>query len=55
MDPDIDAYFERVDKISQFAVQIRYPDAIIMLSKDQIAAAIVTAEMMLNLVNEKIR
>lgn len=46
-DHKMDAWYEGVDEISRYAMQVRYPDALIMLSNDQIAAAIVTANMML--------
>ena len=49
-----DKYFEEVDKISRYAVQIRYPDNIIKLTKSQIQEAIVIADLIFTLVNEKI-
>jgi HEPN domain-containing protein len=54
IDVSMDIYFEDVDKISRYAVQIRYPDTIIMLSKSQIEDAIQIADSLLKLVKEKI-
>lgn len=53
-DQNIDAYFEEVDEISRYAVQIRYPDALIKLQKSQIKHAIDMAGIIYQLVTEKV-
>ena len=53
-DVTLEPYFEKVDKISRYAVQIRYPDAIIQLTKQQIQEAIETADNLFGLINIKI-
>ena len=50
----IDIYFEEVDRISRYAVQIRYPDTIIKLTKFQIQEAIKMADLIWAMVNGKI-
>ena len=45
---------EKVDRISRYAVQIRYPDTIIKLTKFQIQEAIKMADLVFTLVNGKI-
>jgi HEPN domain-containing protein len=52
-DSSFDKYFEDVDRISRYAVQIRYPDTIIHLTKIQIHEAVDMAEIIFNLVKEK--
>ena len=49
-----DIYFEDVDRISRYAVQIRYPDTIIKLTRFQIQEAIKMADLIFTLVNGKI-
>ncbi len=53
-DNGFDIYFEEVDRISRYAVQIRYPDTIIKLTKFQIQEAIKMADLIRTLVNGKI-
>ncbi|MDP1622989.1 MAG: HEPN domain-containing protein [Bacteroidales bacterium] len=53
-DQSIDSYFEEVDEISRYAVQIRYPDALIKLTKSQVKRATDTADLMYQLVKEKV-
>ena len=53
-DDAFDIYFEEVDRISRYAVQIRYPDTIIKLTKFQIQEAIAMADLICTLVNGKI-
>ena len=53
-DGAFDIYFEEVDRISRYAVQIRYPDTIIKLTKFQIQEAIAMADLICTLVNGKI-
>jgi len=53
-DDSFDIYFEEVDRISRYAVQIRYPDTIINLTNFQIQEAIAISDLIYNLVKEKI-
>jgi HEPN domain-containing protein len=46
IDDSLDQYFEIVDKISRYAVQIRYPDQIIKLSGEQVQEAIELADLL---------
>ncbi len=50
----IDIYFEEVDRISRYAVQIRYPDTILKLTRFQIQEAIEMADLICTLVNGKV-
>ena len=52
-DDSFDTYFEDIDRISRYAVQIRYPDTIIRLTKSQIVESINLSEVIFNLVKEK--
>ena len=49
-DDSLDKYFDKVDRISRFAVQIRYPDQIIKLTGDQIREALELAELLFGLI-----
>ena len=49
----LDSFYDRVDKVSRYAVQIRYPDTMLKLSKDQIKDAIYLADLLFNLVSKK--
>ncbi len=42
-----------VDNVSRYAVQIRYPDTLLKLSKDQIKDAINLANLLFELVSKK--
>ncbi len=53
-DDSLEPFFEKVDKISRYAVQIRYPDAIIKLTKQQTQEAVELADYLLDLINTKI-
>ncbi|MFH1160757.1 MAG: HEPN domain-containing protein [bacterium] len=53
-DDSLEAYFGKVDEISRYAVQIRYPDAIIQLTKQQIQEAIEIADDLFGSINLKI-
>ena len=53
-DDSLELYFGKVDEISRYAVQIRYPDAIIQLTKQQIQEAIEIADNLFGLINKKI-
>ncbi|MCX6280047.1 MAG: HEPN domain-containing protein [Bacteroidetes bacterium] len=53
-DGSFDVYFEEVDRISRYAVQIRYPDSIIILTKSQILEAIAMADLIFGLVTQKL-
>ncbi len=53
-DGSFDMYFEEVDRVSRYAVQIRYPDSIISLTSSQIQEAITMADLIFTLVKEKI-
>ncbi|MBL7139049.1 MAG: HEPN domain-containing protein [Bacteroidales bacterium] len=53
-DPEFEPDFEQVDRISRYAVQIRYPDSIIKLSKPQIHEAIELANRFYQLIINKI-
>ncbi|TSA27093.1 MAG: HEPN domain-containing protein [Bacteroidetes bacterium] len=52
-DGSFDMYFEEVDRVSRYAVQIRYPDSIINLTSSQIQEAITMADLIFTLVKEK--
>ncbi len=54
-DAEMDIWFEVVDEISRYAVQIRYPDTIIILTNDQVRDAIATADQIIEMVSRKIR
>jgi HEPN domain-containing protein len=53
-DESLESYYAKVDEISRYAVQIRYPDEIIRLSKQQIQDAIDLADLLYVLINKKI-
>ena len=53
-DNSFDTYFEDIDRISRYAVQIRYPDTIIRLTISQIQEAINLADLIFSLVKGKI-
>jgi hypothetical protein len=53
-DRSFDVHFEDVDRISRYAVQIRYPATIIKLTKSQIQEAIGIADLIFTLVNQKV-
>lgn len=53
-DPSIDEFYDAVDEISRFAVQIRYPDAIIHLTRNEISAALDLADNIFAIVRDKI-
>jgi hypothetical protein len=53
-DDSLDLYFDKVDGVSRFAVQIRYPDQVIRLTKEQIREAIELAGLIFELVQRKI-
>jgi HEPN domain-containing protein len=51
----LEPYYEQVDQASRFAVQIRYPDTIINLSRTQVMEVLDLAVRLLKLVNEWIQ
>ncbi|MFH1937585.1 MAG: HEPN domain-containing protein [Bacteroidota bacterium] len=53
-DLNFEPFFDKVDEISRYAVQIRYPDAMITLSGSQIKDAVETADQLLKLVINRI-
>jgi len=53
-DDSLDLYYDKVDRVSRFAVQIRYPDQVIRLTKEQIREAIELACLIFELVQRKI-
>ena len=53
-DNSFEAFFEDIDRISRYAVQIRYPDTIIQLTTSQIQEAIVMSDLIFTLVNKKV-
>jgi HEPN domain-containing protein len=53
-DDSLDPYYDKVDRVSRFAVQIRYPEQVISLTKDQIREAIELAILIFELVQNKI-
>ena len=53
-DVSFDVYFEEVGRISRYAVQIRYPDSIIILTKSQILEAIAMADLIFGLIVQKL-
>jgi HEPN domain-containing protein len=53
-DDSLDPYYDKVDSVSRFAVQIRYPEQVISLTKEQIREAIELAILILELVQNKI-
>ena len=53
-DDSLDLYYDRVVRVSRFAVQIRYPDQVIKLTKEQISDAIELANLIFELVQSKI-
>jgi HEPN domain-containing protein len=52
-DNTFEIYYNKVDEISRYAVQIRYPDSILELSKQQIHDAIQLAEELYTLILSK--
>jgi hypothetical protein len=53
-DDSLDLYYDRAVRVSRFAVQIRYPDQVIRLTKEQIRDAIELANLIFELVQSKI-
>lgn len=53
-DESLDHHYDQVVRISRFAVQIRYPDQVIKLSKEQIQEAIELADILFNFVQSKV-
>jgi len=53
-DDAFDLLYDDVDRISRFAVQIRYPDTIITLTPDQVRDAIAVADRIYDLVSDKV-
>jgi len=53
-DDSLDLYYDRVVRVSRFVVQIRYPDQVIKLTKEQISDAIELANLIFELVQSKI-
>ena len=53
-DESLDHYYDSVDRVSRFAVQIRYPDQIIKLSREQIHEAIELADLIFRIIKRKI-
>ena len=53
-DDSLDPYYDKVDRVSRFAVQIRYPEQVISLTKEQIREAIELAILIFELVQYKI-
>ena len=53
-DASLDRYYDKVDSVSRFAVQIRYPEQVISLTKEQIREAIELAILIFELVQNKI-
>lgn len=53
-DDSLDQYFDRVDRVSRFAVQIRYPDQIIKLSREQILETLELADLIFGMIQKKI-
>lgn len=51
----LEPYYEQVDQASRYAVQIRYPDTIINLSRTQVMEVIDLADRLLKLVSEWIQ
>jgi HEPN domain-containing protein len=54
-DESLETYYTKVDEISRYAVQIRYPDEIIRLSKQQIQDAIHLADQLYILIENKVK
>lgn len=54
-DAEMDIWYEVVDEISRYAVQIRYPDTIIILTNDQVRDAIATTDQIIGMISRKIR
>ena len=54
-DDSFDVYYPKVDEISRYAVQIRYPDEVIRLSIQQIQDSILLADHLYNLIIKKIK
>ena len=54
-DESLEIYYTKVDEISRYAVQIRYPDEIIRLSKQQIQDAIHLADQLYILIENKVK
>ena len=53
-DDSLELYYGKVDEISRYAVQIRYPEAIIKLTPDQIQEAIKLADHLFGFIFNKI-
>jgi len=53
-DESLETYYDRVDELSRYAVQIRYPDDIIRLPEQKIREAIFLAEQIYSLISEKV-
>jgi HEPN domain-containing protein len=53
-DDSFEEYYDKVDKVSRFAVQIRYPDQIIKLTLEQTNDAIDLAELIFRIIQRKI-
>jgi HEPN domain-containing protein len=53
-DDSLDQYFDRVDRVSRFAVQIRYPDQIIKLSREQLLETLELADLIFGMIQKKI-
>lgn len=51
----LEPYYEQVDQASRYAVQIRYPDTIINLSRTQVMEVLDLADRLLKLVSEWIQ
>ena len=52
-DPSIEDYYEKILKLQNYAVEVRYPDETIFLSHDKVMEAITTAKLIRNLVVNK--
>jgi HEPN domain-containing protein len=53
-DETFDPLYDDIDRISRYAVQIRYPETVIKLSKNEITDAIQLAEKIFQLISERI-
>jgi len=51
----LEPYYEQVDQVSMYAVQIRYPDSIINLSGSQVMGALDLADQLLKLISENVQ
>jgi len=52
-DNSFDVFFEDIDRISRYAVQIRYPDTVIQLTTSQIQEAIIMADLIFTMVTKR--